>query len=249
MAKCYSQKARKEYVCNKCGKPIHKGDQYFKIEAMYAKTKYRCCDCKPERSELTSSEYLSWLYDLQDHVSERYDLRSEEGKDELYSELENMRDDLQGHLDDMPEQLQAVGSGEILSTRIDSLDSAMSTIEDLEFPDEEDEEFQKESDELICVEVSTESTCCEELEDFSLHFVDLTESDVAATCYVYDFTESERSDTTRGEDVEIVTYTNEEGNSIVCTYKHNIYFDEDAYNEAIDAFECEIADAISEISE
>ena len=144
MAKLYKQKARKEYVCNKCGSTINKGDEYYKVEAMYQRTKIRCIHCKPERSELTGSEYYSWLWDLQDHVAERYDLRSEEGRDELYSELENMRDELQDKLDNMPEQLQYASSGETLQERIDSIEDALNELDNAEFPDEDDYRVEEE---------------------------------------------------------------------------------------------------------
>lgn len=138
MAKSTKQKARKEYKCNKCGAVINKGDEYYKIEAMYQSTKYRCCKCKPQRSELTSSEYLSWLYDLQDNLTERYDLRSESAKDELYSEIESQKDELEDRLNNMPEQLQYAPTGETLQERIDSLDSALDDLDNLEYPDEEE---------------------------------------------------------------------------------------------------------------
>lgn len=138
MAKAYKQKARKEYTCSKCGRTINKGEEYYKIEAMYSKTKYRCLDCKPERSELTESEYYKWLWDLQDHLEERYDLSTEEGKNELYNELENVRDELQDKLDNMPEQLQYAPTGEMLQERIDAIDDAMNELDNADYPDRED---------------------------------------------------------------------------------------------------------------
>lgn len=144
MAKVHTQKSRKEYKCSKCGNTINIGEEYHKIVEQFRAPRIRCCKCKPERSELTSSEYYSWLYDLQDHLEERYDLRTEEGKDELYSELDNMRDELQCKLDNIPEQLQYAPAGETIQERIDTLESAMSEMDNLDFPDEEDEEYNDE---------------------------------------------------------------------------------------------------------
>lgn len=138
MARVYEQKARKEYKCSRCGCTIHPGDMYYMSQPMNRGKIIRCKDHRPERSELTGSEYYSWLWDLQDHLSERYDLRSEEAKDEIYSELENMRDDLQGRLDNMPESLQDAPTGEMLQDRISSLDDAMSELDNLDYPDIED---------------------------------------------------------------------------------------------------------------
>lgn len=141
MAKLKWQTARKEYTCGKCGCTINKGDNYYKVVAMYQGVRYRCAGCRPTRSELTESEYYKWLYDLQDNVNENYDLRSEEGKDELYSELENQRDELQSRLDNMPEQLQYAPTGETLQERIDSLDDAINELDYLDFPDPDDDDY------------------------------------------------------------------------------------------------------------
>lgn len=137
MAKLTKQKSRKEYTCQKCGQVIHVGEEYYKIEAMYTKTKYRCLNCKPSRSELTSSEYLAWLYELKGNI-DSYDLRSEEGKDDLYSEIEQMKSELEDKLYNMPEQLQYASTGETLQERIDALDEALSDLDSIDYPAEDD---------------------------------------------------------------------------------------------------------------
>lgn len=138
MAKATKQKARKEYICNKCKCTINPGDFYFKITEMYSNPKYRCQNCKPQRSELTNSEYLSWLYDLQDNLTERYDLQEEFSKDEIIQELENQKDELESRFDNIPEQLQYAPAGETIQNRIDSLDSAISELEALDYPEKEE---------------------------------------------------------------------------------------------------------------
>ena len=135
MAKAYQQKARKEYKCGKCGATINKGDLYYKIEAMYTPTKYRCCHCKPERSELTSSEYYSWLYNLQDHLNELYDLRSDGVIEDIVSELEDIKSELEEKLENMPEQLQDAEAGSLLQERIQSLEDAINELDYIEYPD------------------------------------------------------------------------------------------------------------------
>ena len=138
MAKSTLQKARKEYKCSKCGCLINPGEEYYKITAMYTKPYYRCKNHAPERSELTSSEYLSWLYDLQDNLTDRYDLKEEGIIDELISELENQRDELQDKFDNIPEQLQDGDAGQTLQNRIDSLDDVISDLESLDYPEKEE---------------------------------------------------------------------------------------------------------------
>lgn len=112
MAKLTTQKARKEYVCERCKRTINKGESYYKIIQQFRPERIRCNDCRPERSE--------------------------EGKDDLYAELESQRDDLQERLDNMSEQLQYAPTGEMLQERIDSIQSAIDDIDGVEYPDKDD---------------------------------------------------------------------------------------------------------------
>lgn len=137
--------ARKEYTCSKCGATIQKGKTYYRIEERFRAPRFRCKNCRPERSELTNSEFYSWLYDLQDHLEERFDLSTPDGKDDLISEVSSMRDEMETRRDSMPEQLQEVGSGEILSSRIEALETCESDLDNVEFPDEEDYHDAKEA--------------------------------------------------------------------------------------------------------
>lgn len=167
MAKVQTQKARKEYKCSKCGAIINSGEEYHKIVAQFQAPRIRCKNCKPERSELTTSEYYSWLWDLQDHLEERYDLRSEDGKDELYSEIDNQRDELQMKLDNMPEQLQYAPTGEMLQERIDALDSAINELDNLDYPDKEDYNDEDNTEE------ENEQEYQEALDEFESNLVDI----------------------------------------------------------------------------
>ena len=157
MAKATKQKARKTYVCNRCDNTINPGDFYFKITEMYSKPKFRCLNCEPQRSELTNSEYLTWLYDLQDNLIDNYDLGEEFAKDEIIQELENQRDELESKFDNIPEQLQEAPVAEMLQNRMDSIDSAISDLEALDYPEKEtinkddyetDEEYEEALEEL-----------------------------------------------------------------------------------------------------
>jgi len=56
--------------------------------------------------------------------------------------LENLKDETQGSLDNMPESLQSSPTGELLQERVDALDNAISEFEgidiDYEEPDEDE---------------------------------------------------------------------------------------------------------------
>lgn len=138
MAKVLEQRARKEYICSKCKRTIAIGEQYKKIVAMYSKPKIVCCDCKIARSELTTSEYYSWLYDFQDDIS----IESLEDAEQALEEIQMQQEELQEKLDNIPEQLQDAEAGCILQERIDGLEEACSELEALisELEDEEIDE-------------------------------------------------------------------------------------------------------------
>lgn len=117
MAKLTRQKARKEYVCSKCKKSIKKGEEYQKIIAMYKKPQIVCSDCKIARSELTSSEYYAWLFNLQDNLK----IETIEDIEILLGEIENQKEELEEKYENIPEQLQDGNAGDILQDRIDNL--------------------------------------------------------------------------------------------------------------------------------
>lgn len=62
--------------------------------------------------------------------------------EEVKSEIESLRDEVQERLDNMPEQLQECASGEILQERIDNLDDIINEFDclDLDFASELSEE-------------------------------------------------------------------------------------------------------------
>lgn len=109
----------------------------------------------PKASQLTQSNYLSQLYDIQDRINEIQvdsweDLESI--IDEFKNDLESLKDETQGSLDNMPESLQSSPTGELLQERIDSLENAISEFDSIDFqyeePDDSDiiEELKEEED-------------------------------------------------------------------------------------------------------
>lgn len=147
MAKLTKQKARKEYVCLKCNRTINIGEEYQKITAMYSKPKIVCCDCKVPRSELTSSEYYAWLYDLQDNMT----IETLEDVQQILDDVEEQKGELEDKYYNIPEQLQDGEAGSILQERIDNLEEVYneleSIIDEIENIDESDLDTEiKESD-------------------------------------------------------------------------------------------------------
>ena len=137
----FVKSSRGECFCEVCKKKIEPKETYYKIVSRFGKPRVRCEKHKPHRWELTSSDFLSTLWRLQDNLDNDYDLSDFSCVEDIKSELENLRDECQDRLDNMPEQLQEASTGEILQTRIDSLDSAIDELDGIEEPDEYDEEM------------------------------------------------------------------------------------------------------------
>lgn len=143
MAKLTRQKARKEYECCKCKKMILKGDIYQKIVERYREPKTVCQNCVVPRSELTGSEYLSWLFDLQDN----FEIESFDDIESLIENIEEQKDELEEKLSNIPEQFQDGEAATILQDRIDCLYDAICELEQIDLEDfDEKTEEEKQND-------------------------------------------------------------------------------------------------------
>lgn len=97
----------------------------------------------PKRSQLTQSDFLSQVYDLEDDRIAKLstdmsleDLQSE--RDELVEEIRTLGEECQEKLDNMPEQLQYAPSGETLQNRVDECENWASELENIDISTEED---------------------------------------------------------------------------------------------------------------
>lgn len=118
-----SRKAYKEFG-------IKKGDTYYWWKFRFGgvhKSK-----TQPKRSQLTQSDFLGQVYDLEDEMTEASEI--DQGTiDNWVSTLETLRDECQDKLDNMPEQLQEnSSSGQLLQERIDQLEDWISNLENVD---------------------------------------------------------------------------------------------------------------------
>lgn len=125
------QKSRKECKCNKCGKIIPVGSKYYKGEINFGPTIRRCESCKLEGWEVTTSAYQLQVGRIVYKWEEDYAIDAD-GVSNIISDLEEIRDEVQERLDNMPYQLQEADTGMILQERIDALDSAISELESID---------------------------------------------------------------------------------------------------------------------
>ena len=148
------KKARKDYPSF----GIKKGDSYYGWSFNFGPTMKSLTP--PTRSQLTLSDFLSQLYDLEDGISNRFsDLDDtdeiQSAIDDLISDIQNLLDETQERLDSMPEQLQETSSaGETLQERIDNLENWISELESVDT--DIDEEFKDEDKEGRITEIIDE---------------------------------------------------------------------------------------------
>jgi len=130
------QRANKDYPLE----GIKKGDTYYKWKFRYGAL--HRSPVRPKRSQLTQSEFLSWLYETQDGWDGRFlgcadsdDLSS--AIEEASSEIQEQIDELYDKHGNLPEQFQDAGPGEILQERIDALESWQSDVDSVNYDIEE----------------------------------------------------------------------------------------------------------------
>jgi len=127
---------------------IPAGKIYYKWTFRYGGT-HRSLT-RPRPSQLTQSEFLSTVYDIGERLGDMTveDLpEAEAGIEEIREELENLRDETQEKLDNMPYQLQEAPTGQLLQGRIESLEEMISELEGIEIPNREDYDNDDEGEE------------------------------------------------------------------------------------------------------
>lgn len=149
---------------------IKKGEPYYWWQFMNG-GKHISKD-RPRQSQLTQSNYMQTLYVIQENMEDT-DVNDfteagelESFRDDIVTSLEELRDETQDSLDNMPEHLQDTSTaGQLLTERIEALESAIDELESLDFdydPDEVDlaaedmdEHFKnwaaEKLDEMMCV--------------------------------------------------------------------------------------------------
>lgn len=107
----------------------------------------------PKASQLTQSEYLGRVYDMQDKAGEEPDYESlEDWVQEFIDEVSEMRDEQEEKIGNLQEyNLENSPSGEQVQERLDACESAISDLESIDIPtgdyaDEEDDPEPEEGD-------------------------------------------------------------------------------------------------------
>ena len=137
MPKVNHVKARKDYP----EQGIKKGDMYYTWNLMTGPRSSRTYRqlAAPKRSQLTTSEFLKRIYDIEDRISALTDLSDLEN---IVSDLRELSDDEQGKYDNMSEGLQQGSTGQLIEARATACSDAADAFEaiDTEFDEEEPED-------------------------------------------------------------------------------------------------------------
>lgn len=156
--------ARKERKCSKCGNTIAVGQSYYKATPYRRPTIYRCTTCGLKSYETSGSEFVREVGSIVENWGDSFGV-CETTADEITSVLEELRDQTQENLDNMPGQLQGGDTGMMLQERIEMLEDTISELENVSWencecdardevlnemgefdPDAEDSEWETESD-------------------------------------------------------------------------------------------------------
>ena len=128
------KKARKQTQCSKCNKIIEVGMPYLKATPYHRRPIIRCTECGLESYETSGSDYIRNVGDIANHWEENFGL-SEGVHDDIASELEEIRDQQQESLDNMPESLQEGDTGMMLQERIECLDNVIDELNNVSYED------------------------------------------------------------------------------------------------------------------
>lgn len=128
------EKSRKEQKCSKCGEVIPVGSAYLKATPYRRSPIIRCTKCGLKSYETSGSEYVQTCGSLVEDWSS--DFGCHDGvAEEIVSQLEDLRDQQQDSLDNIPEQLQEGDTGMMLQERIDCLEDVINELENVSFDD------------------------------------------------------------------------------------------------------------------
>lgn len=125
---------------------------------------------QPRPSQLTQSAHYGAVLDLQDLIG---GLEANDGlegvRDDIVAQLEELRDNAQESLDNMPDNLRDnSSSGEMLHERIDAMENAISEFEGLDFsdvPDDEEPEHDEDCAKECSVDKADDCNCSLSTED------------------------------------------------------------------------------------
>lgn len=131
----YVKKARKEHKCSKCGNIIKAGEPYKKGVINFHPDIVVCDKCPLKSYEVTTSDYCKQIGAICEDWIEEYG-NTETTASEIATVLEELRDEVESNLDNMPDNLRENSpTGEMLQQRLDELEDAIDALNDIDAED------------------------------------------------------------------------------------------------------------------
>ena len=134
MPRVHTQKARKDYPSFN----IKAGDSYYWWKFRHGGK--RMSKNYPRRQQLTQSDFLCQVYDLEDRLGEieADDVETLQSEVEsIISDIESLKDDTESNLSGVPDHLQ---ESHINTRRIESLDEWIDELNGIDYAEDEDDE-------------------------------------------------------------------------------------------------------------
>lgn len=163
-------KARIDQGTCSCGAEIKRGDPYKWIKFRFGGRRIKCGSCSFKPSDLTQSEFLSQVYDLNDRIEalsddmELDDLRLQ--LEEIASEFENLGSECEEKRENMPEQFQDGEAGQLLEQRASDCQDISGNLEGIDCDFDEEEVTAEVRQELEDDEVHTKALSDEKRAEF-----------------------------------------------------------------------------------
>jgi len=132
---------------------IEIGDSYYWWKFRFGGKHFSKTPPKP--SQLTQSNYLSQILAIQERDFDRDD--PESFVEDVKGELESLKDEIEGNLQNMPEGLQQGDTGQLLQERIDSLDQVITDLESIDMQFEDDISDEEKEDKINDIESEYEN--------------------------------------------------------------------------------------------
>lgn len=152
MSRVHKRKAAKDYPDH----GIAKGDTYYYTKMKTGPRSSRVLRSKTpfRRSQLTGSEYLGTLYDIEDDQAK---LDSLDDASDIAERYRTLGEETLEKFDNMPDGLQAGDTGQMLQERADACETAADEIEDLvgQAPEEPEEDASDEDREEYTQEIES----------------------------------------------------------------------------------------------
>lgn len=120
---------------------VKPGDDYYwwaiRLKGQRSGRKY-VSKTQPKPSQLTSSDYMRSILELQEehYIGRDWD-DMECRRDDVRDRIQEILDEQQGRLDNMPEGLQQGDTGQLIQERIDCCENAVSELDSLDIPEKE----------------------------------------------------------------------------------------------------------------